>query len=312
MCLCAKLNTSSPDTASHTRAEKSADAVATCVAGVFRHALHTAPLWPSNVPIQSPVSPFRSIGLPSAVEPGTPPGHARQQARRAQDDGTGRHMGLEQRDRQLGWRPGRLGAPARGRSQGATPLLADTRNTPSSVCWLYAISTMGRLCPWHTSGLTAAMARGKGHTHSQLNAQGWRAGAGGGAHQKACFSAQLPAVQGHGTKRRGRGASAVSAEAGRWAGSVCAVRGTASRVSAPLSSVARRWAHACRVLRVPAPLSGSGACALFESPTHTMSRFGNGTFAKPENALKRAVRAPQSPPPGRAAVDPGAAGWLTA
>jgi hypothetical protein len=66
MCLCAKLNTSSPDTASHTRAEKSADAVAACVAGVFRHALHTAPLWPSNVPIQSPVSPLRSIGLPSA------------------------------------------------------------------------------------------------------------------------------------------------------------------------------------------------------------------------------------------------------
>ena len=65
MCLCAKLKSSSPLIASHTRAEKSADAVAACVAGALRHADHTAPLWPSKVPIQSPVSPLRSMGLPS-------------------------------------------------------------------------------------------------------------------------------------------------------------------------------------------------------------------------------------------------------
>jgi hypothetical protein len=32
------------------------------------------------------------------------------------------------------------------------PLLAEMRKTPSSVCALYASSTMGRLWPWHTSG----------------------------------------------------------------------------------------------------------------------------------------------------------------
>ena len=50
----------------HRRALKSAEAVAACVAGVFRVALQTHPLWPSNVPIQSPVSPLRIIGWPSA------------------------------------------------------------------------------------------------------------------------------------------------------------------------------------------------------------------------------------------------------
>ncbi len=45
---------------------KSAEAVAAWSAGVSRHAAQTAPLCPSNVPIQSPVSPFRNIGFPSA------------------------------------------------------------------------------------------------------------------------------------------------------------------------------------------------------------------------------------------------------
>lgn len=51
-----------------TYALKSADAVAQRNAGVSRQAAHTAPLWPSKVPIQSPVSPFRSIGFPSTNE----------------------------------------------------------------------------------------------------------------------------------------------------------------------------------------------------------------------------------------------------
>src|SRR6056300_756916 len=55
----------SPVHASHTFAEKSADPVAARRAGLLRAAPHTAPLWPSKVPIQSPVSPWRSIGLPS-------------------------------------------------------------------------------------------------------------------------------------------------------------------------------------------------------------------------------------------------------
>lgn len=33
-----------------------------------RQALQTAPLWPSNVPIKSPVSPLRSIGFESAIK----------------------------------------------------------------------------------------------------------------------------------------------------------------------------------------------------------------------------------------------------
>lgn len=49
-------------------AEKSAAAVAAFVASLFKVAPQTAPLWPKNVPIQSPVSPWRSIGLPSARE----------------------------------------------------------------------------------------------------------------------------------------------------------------------------------------------------------------------------------------------------
>mmetsp|Transcript_12517 Transcript_12517/g.50290 ORF Transcript_12517/g.50290 Transcript_12517/m.50290 type:complete len:321 (+) Transcript_12517:2329-3291(+) len=49
----------------HRRALKSAEAVAACVAGALSVALHTQPLWPSNVPIQSPVSALRSIGWPS-------------------------------------------------------------------------------------------------------------------------------------------------------------------------------------------------------------------------------------------------------
>ena len=48
-----------------TYVEKSAEAVAARKALVSKQQLHTAPLCPSNVPIQSPVSPFLSIGLES-------------------------------------------------------------------------------------------------------------------------------------------------------------------------------------------------------------------------------------------------------
>ena len=49
-------------------AEKSAAPVAAFVASLLRVAPQTAPLCPSNVPIQSPVSPCRSIGLPSETQ----------------------------------------------------------------------------------------------------------------------------------------------------------------------------------------------------------------------------------------------------
>lgn len=45
--------------------EKSAAPDAANVAFLLSATPHTAPLWPSNVPTQSPVSPCRSIGLPS-------------------------------------------------------------------------------------------------------------------------------------------------------------------------------------------------------------------------------------------------------
>lgn len=48
-----------------TYAVKSAAPVAASVASCFNVALQTAPLCPSKVPIQSPVSPFRNMGLPS-------------------------------------------------------------------------------------------------------------------------------------------------------------------------------------------------------------------------------------------------------
>lgn len=48
-----------------TYAEKSAAPVAAFVASWFKVALHTAPLCPSKVPIQSPVSPCRNMGFPS-------------------------------------------------------------------------------------------------------------------------------------------------------------------------------------------------------------------------------------------------------
>lgn len=48
-----------------TYALKSADADAARKAFVSKQQLHTAPLCPSKVPIQSPVSPFLSIGLES-------------------------------------------------------------------------------------------------------------------------------------------------------------------------------------------------------------------------------------------------------
>jgi len=53
-----------------TDAVKSAAPVAAWVASLFNVAAQTAPLWPSNVPIQSPVSPCRSIGLPSTSKSG--------------------------------------------------------------------------------------------------------------------------------------------------------------------------------------------------------------------------------------------------
>lgn len=48
-----------------TYVEKSAEAVAARKALASKQQLQTAPLCPSNVPIQSPVSPFLSIGLAS-------------------------------------------------------------------------------------------------------------------------------------------------------------------------------------------------------------------------------------------------------
>merc|ERR1719361_2666588 len=59
MCLCWRVSSSSPDRASHTFAEKSAAPVAALLASLLMSTPHTAPLWPSNVPIQSPVSPAR-------------------------------------------------------------------------------------------------------------------------------------------------------------------------------------------------------------------------------------------------------------
>lgn len=53
----------SPESASQILAEKSAAPVAARKAGLSSFADHTAPLCPSNVPTQSPVSPRRSIGL---------------------------------------------------------------------------------------------------------------------------------------------------------------------------------------------------------------------------------------------------------
>jgi len=53
---------SAPDTASHSLAVKSAAPVAASVAFSSSRAAHTAPLCPANVPIQSPVSPRRSMG----------------------------------------------------------------------------------------------------------------------------------------------------------------------------------------------------------------------------------------------------------
>lgn len=48
--------------------EKSAAPDAANVAFLLRATPHTAPLWPSNVPTQSPVSPCRSMGFPSRIE----------------------------------------------------------------------------------------------------------------------------------------------------------------------------------------------------------------------------------------------------
>jgi hypothetical protein len=48
-----------------TYVEKSAEAVAARKALASKQQLQTAPLCPSNVPIQSPVSPFLNIGLAS-------------------------------------------------------------------------------------------------------------------------------------------------------------------------------------------------------------------------------------------------------
>ena len=63
MCRCLNSQSSSPEMASHTLAEKSAEHVAACVAGLLSAAPHTAPLCPSKVPIQSPVSAARSCAV---------------------------------------------------------------------------------------------------------------------------------------------------------------------------------------------------------------------------------------------------------
>ena len=63
MCLCLNSSSSSPVSASHTLAEKSPETVAHLVASGLSAAPHTAPLCPSKVPIQSPVSPDRIIAV---------------------------------------------------------------------------------------------------------------------------------------------------------------------------------------------------------------------------------------------------------
>mmetsp|Transcript_28490 Transcript_28490/g.64509 ORF Transcript_28490/g.64509 Transcript_28490/m.64509 type:complete len:206 (-) Transcript_28490:3-620(-) len=63
MCRCLSSRSSSPVIASQTLAEKSPEHVATRVAGALSAAPQTAPLCPSKVPIQSPVSPERSIAV---------------------------------------------------------------------------------------------------------------------------------------------------------------------------------------------------------------------------------------------------------
>ena len=65
MCECGRQASSSPETASKTRAEKSAEAVAHRSASLSKEQPQTAPLWPTKVPIQSPVRPLRSMGWPS-------------------------------------------------------------------------------------------------------------------------------------------------------------------------------------------------------------------------------------------------------
>lgn len=65
MCWCENEYNSRPVHASHTLAVKSAEPVTARWAPRVSRALHTAPLWPLNVPIQSPVWPSLSIGLPS-------------------------------------------------------------------------------------------------------------------------------------------------------------------------------------------------------------------------------------------------------
>eukprot|EP01139_Manchomonas_bermudensis_P019633 Amastigsp_a677050_48.p2 type:complete len:239 gc:universal Amastigsp_a677050_48:257-973(+) len=64
-CSCGRVRTSSPESNDHSLTEKSAEAVATSGARAAFRMHHTAPLWPSNVPIQSPVTPSRTMGLPS-------------------------------------------------------------------------------------------------------------------------------------------------------------------------------------------------------------------------------------------------------
>mmetsp|Transcript_7977 Transcript_7977/g.26296 ORF Transcript_7977/g.26296 Transcript_7977/m.26296 type:complete len:240 (-) Transcript_7977:123-842(-) len=65
MCLCANVCKQSPVMALNSFAEKSALAVAQCVAGAFNVASQHAPRCPSNVPIQSPDCASRNIGFPS-------------------------------------------------------------------------------------------------------------------------------------------------------------------------------------------------------------------------------------------------------
>ena len=99
--------------------------VATCVADLFNFADHTAPLCPSKVPIQSPVSPSRSIGFLSA--PATPHDALHRQTRARATAYTRAAMPTVMR----------VHGTARACSQGAAlahaPMLALTKNVPSSV-----------------------------------------------------------------------------------------------------------------------------------------------------------------------------------
>lgn len=132
MCATLHLWTSAPVTAFHRRTVKSAAAVTAMVASSFRWASHTAPSWPAKVPIQSPVSPSRSMGCLSV--------HGHQTARR-------RLSGRAKSGALPVW-------PAR--SAWRAPWQAEMRKTPSSVLRLKWMPTTPRAWPGQITCVTAS------------------------------------------------------------------------------------------------------------------------------------------------------------